>query len=81
MEPFLIRTVYRNSDYIGSDSLMYPEYVRTGLPTWIIGAEHGLGSVDAAAIMKVWPERGPIEQMTPDAFNAEIGALADSHCT
>ncbi len=47
----------------------------------IIGAEHGLGSVDAAAIMKVWPERGPIEQMTPDAFNAEIGALADSHCT
>ncbi len=60
--------------------LMYPEYVRTGLPTWIIGAEHGLGSVDAAAIMKVWPERGPIETITPDAFNAEVGALADSHC-
>jgi len=85
-DAFVARLIYapeasddgRFEDYA---RLMYPEYVRTGLPTWIIGAEHGLGSVDAAAIVKVWPERGPIEQMTPDAFNAEIGTLADSHCT
>lgn len=60
--------------------LMYPEYVRHDLPTWIIGPTLGLGPQDPADILKVWPTRKPMQRLTPGQFNPRIHQLATRHC-
>ena len=60
--------------------LMYPEYSRRHLPTWIIGPAAGSGPTDPADILQVWPTRKPIQRLTPGQFNPRIRRLAARHC-
>ena len=60
--------------------LIYPEYASRGLPTWIIGPALGPGSEDPADVLQVWPERKPIQRLTPGRFNPCIRRLAARHC-
>jgi hypothetical protein len=62
--------------------LMYMHYTKHNVPTYIIGPELGEGPLEyrAANILKVWPQRGPMEQLRPDEFNPRIHALVTNHC-
>ena len=53
--------------------LMYPEYSRRGLPTWIIGPALGPGPNDPADILQVWPTRKPAQRLTPVQFQPAPG--------
>ena len=62
--------------------LMYQHYARHNVPTYIIGPELGDGPMAyrPANILKVWPQRGPMECLRPDEFNPRIFELATQHC-
>ena len=62
--------------------LMYPEYTRHNLPTWIIGPSLGSGPMELrpADILPVWPKCSPIERLRPDEFTLRTEALAKKHC-
>jgi len=60
--------------------LMYPEYSRHDLPTWIIGPAFGLGSRAPADIMQVWPVRKSLQRLQPGQFNSKINRLVARHC-
>lgn len=60
---------------------MYPQYRDLDVPTWIIGPLLGPDSPETPAmILKVWPNREPIQKMTPNVFNFKLDKLLDSHC-
>ncbi len=60
--------------------MMYPNYSKMDLPTWIIGSPL-TNSMDAPAyFLKVWPEREPACLLKPDEFDPVICRLQDSHC-
>ena len=65
-----------------SARLMYPKMKELDLPTWVIGPLLGQGPPEQspANILKVWPEREPLFQMSPDEFNEMIDVLARAHC-
>jgi len=60
----------------------YRQVVRLNLPTYVIGPALGEGPLleRPADILKIWPEREPIQRLRPDEFNPIIAALARSHC-
>lgn len=60
--------------------LMYLNYSKAKLPTWIIGAplENTLNA--PAYILKVWPKREPVQCLGPDEFNPELFRIQESHC-
>ncbi|MDR3735543.1 MAG: hypothetical protein P4L10_08415 [Acidobacteriaceae bacterium] len=60
--------------------LMYAEYARHNLPTWIIGPAFGPGPTDTVDIIKVWPTRKAILRLTPGQFNPRVARLARRHC-
>jgi hypothetical protein len=62
--------------------LMYVQYERLNMPTWIIGPalEGGPPMHRPADILKVWPERAPFERLRPDQFNPMLEQLAAGHC-
>jgi len=63
--------------------MMFPKIIEMDLPTWIIG-EMGPSSTpmqEPANIRKVWPEREPLFQASPDQFNPIIDTLMNSHCS
>lgn len=62
--------------------LMYTHYTRNNVPTYIIGPELGDGPMEyrPANILKVWPQRGPMECLRPEEFNPRIIDLATQHC-
>lgn len=60
--------------------LMYPEYSRRNLPTWIIGPALGSGPEDPADILQVWPTRKPLQRLTPGQFNPRLNRLTAQHC-
>ena len=60
--------------------MMYPEYSRCGLPTWIIGPALGPGPEDPADILQVWPARKKLQRLTPGQFNPRLARLAERHC-
>ena len=60
--------------------LMYPEYSRRGLPSWIIGPALGPGLSDPADVMQVWPIRKPMQRLTPGQVNPRLNRLALRHC-
>jgi len=62
--------------------LTYPHYAHYNVPTYILGPKL---SGDRMAhgplnILKVWPQRGPIECLLPEEFNPRINELATRHC-
>lgn len=61
--------------------LMFPHYSAHPVPAYIIGPELGSGPANyRAEIMKVWPERAPIETLTPEQFKPRIDKLVFGHC-
>ena len=60
--------------------LMYPEYSRRNLPTWIIGPAVGPWPDDPADIVQVWPTRKPVQRLTPGQFNPRLTRLSTRHC-
>ena len=60
---------------------MFMQYRDHNVPTWVIGEPLGVPGLDTPArILKVWPSREPIQQMTANAFNAELDKLLERHC-
>lgn len=62
--------------------LMYPKVCELNLPTWVIGEPVGSEPLPErpADILKIWPEREPVQRLRPDEFNALIKELAQKHC-
>jgi len=62
--------------------LMYPKVVELNLPTWIIGPPiNGRPSPDSASeVLKIWPEREAVCQLSPEEFDPIIEALITTHC-
>lgn len=60
--------------------MMYSEYVRHGLPTWIIGPALGSDLEDPADILQVWPTRKKLQRFSPGQFNPRLARLAERHC-
>jgi hypothetical protein len=61
---------------------MYPEYTRLNVPTWIIGPALGAGPLmdRPADMLKVWPERAPMQRQRPAEFNSMLDRLTSGHC-
>lgn len=63
--------------------LMYPHIAALGVPTWVIGPPLGDGPAEEAPadLLKVWPQREPVRQKTPAAFEAVLDVLVMTHCS
>lgn len=69
------------ADFENCARKMYVKYSDLNVPTWIIGEPVGIpGCGTPSKIVKVWPHRESIRQITPNDFNAELDALKDNHC-
>lgn len=62
--------------------MMYPEYTRWNVPTWIIGPALGSGPPQdrPADIVKVWPVRESTQRLPPDRFNPLLDQIIAGHC-
>jgi len=62
--------------------LMYPKVVELNLPTWVIGPPiNGRPSPDSASeILKIWPKREAVCQLSPEEFDPIIEVLVTTHC-
>lgn len=60
---------------------MYSHYQQLNVPTWVLGAPKRLPDNDISCpTFRVWPERGPIQEMRPDEFNREVDQVMEKHC-
>jgi hypothetical protein len=60
---------------------MYHKYSALNLPAWIIGEPLGApGFETPSRILKIWPHRESIQEVTPKAFNAELDGILARHC-
>ncbi len=61
---------------------MYKQIGEMKVPTYIIGPELGDGPMRdrPADILKVWPEREPMQWLRPDEFNPLLDELTQAHC-
>jgi hypothetical protein len=61
---------------------MYKQVVQMNVPTYVIGPALGDGPLmdRPADILKIWPEREPMQRLRPDEFNPLIDQLAQAHC-
>lgn len=60
---------------------MYPKIKALNVPTWIIGEALGVeGFETPSSMLKVWPYREALRQMTPTDFNLELDELLAKHC-
>jgi hypothetical protein len=60
---------------------MFHVYRDMNVPTWIIGDSLGVpGFNTPSCVMKVWPARENIRQLTPTDFNADLDRLLAGHC-
>jgi hypothetical protein len=61
---------------------MYVQIRQLNVPTRVIGPPTGSDPLPErpADILKVWPEREPVQRMRPDEFNPIIDQLARAHC-
>ncbi len=61
---------------------MHKHVQEMDVPTYVIGPELGDGPMQdrPADILKIWPEREPMQRLRPDAFNPLLEGLAQTHC-
>ena len=60
---------------------MIGQYSHLNVPTWIIGEPLGTPGFDTKTrILKVWPNREPIQLKTANEFNEELDKLVARHC-
>jgi hypothetical protein len=62
--------------------LMYPEYTRLNLPTWIIGPDLAGGPPlqRPSHILKIWPEREPLKRSSAAELNPLLDKVVSAHC-
>jgi hypothetical protein len=62
---------------------MYKQVVQMDVPTYVIGPALGDGPMTErpADILKIWPEREPMQRLRSDAFNPLLDQLAQTHCS
>ena len=71
-----------NGDFEDYARKMYHKYSDLDVPTWIIGEPLGApGFETPSRILKVWPQRGLIQKMTPNVFNTELDGVLSRHCS
>ena len=73
------RTLGELEDYA---RLMFPQVREMDVPTWVIGEPVGNDPLPErpADILKIWPEREPVQRLRPDEFNPVIDELMATHC-
>ena len=60
---------------------MLVQYSGLNVPTWIIGEPLGTPGFDTKTrLLKVWPNREPIQLKTANEFNEELDELLARHC-
>src|SRR5574343_496040 len=60
---------------------MARQYCEINVPTWIIGEPLGPPGFDTKTrVLKVWPNREPIQLKTANEFNEELEELLARHC-
>jgi hypothetical protein len=60
---------------------MVAQYSDLNVPAWIIGEPLGTPGYDTKTrILKVWPNREPIQLKTANEFNEELDELLARHC-
>ena len=60
---------------------MFPRYQELDLPTWIVGPPLGVSTDDTPAMtLKVWPDRKPLEHLSPNQVNDQLDKLISEHC-
>jgi hypothetical protein len=66
--------------------MMFSKAKEWNLPAWAIAPnaigperETALGSEPTAPVLKIWPEREPLEYLTIEEFNAKLDALREAH--
>ena len=60
---------------------MIAQYSDLNVPTWIIGEPLGTPGFDTKSrLLKVWPNREPIQLKTVNEFNEELDELLAQHC-
>ncbi len=62
--------------------LMHIHVKRFNVPTWVIGPQTGQEPEPErpADILKIWPQREPIQHLRPDEFNPLLDPLIQGHC-
>ena len=62
--------------------LMFPKVKEWNLPTWVIGPALGNHPPPerSAPVLKIWPNREPLQELRPDEFNRIIDNLSSAHC-
>ena len=63
--------------------LMHAQVRAFNVPTWVIGPPTGaepLPDERPADILKIWPEREPVQRLSPEEFNPLLDPLIQGHC-
>lgn len=69
------------ADFADYARKMFHLYRDMNVPTWIIGDSLGVpGFSTPSCVMKVWPARENIRQVTPADFNDDLDRLLSGHC-
>ena len=62
--------------------LMHAQVKSFDVPTWVIGPPTGTEPLPErpADILKIWPQREPIQRLRPAEFNPILDPLIEGHC-
>jgi len=62
--------------------LMHAQVKAFNVPTWVIGPPSGTEPLPErpADILKIWPQREPIQRLRPAEFNPMLDPLIQGHC-
>lgn len=62
--------------------LMHAQVRAFNVPTWVIGPPTGTEPLPErpADILKLWPEREPVQRLSPEEFNPLLDPLIQGHC-
>lgn len=62
--------------------LMHAQVKRFNVPAWVIGPPTGTEPEPERPtdILKIWPQREPIQRLSPDEFNPLLDPLMQEHC-
>lgn len=64
--------------------MMHATIKEKNVPTWVIGKEKEVkingGYAGLALSMKLWPERGSVQELLSTEFNPLLDKLIDAHC-
>ena len=64
------------------ERLMHEAIVARGLPAYVLGAPDGDGTLDdtPSLLLRVWPEPGELQRVTPGAWDGLMDQWSQAHC-